>query len=508
MLKKIPSLKLKVIGWSILIGLSVGLVISCFRWLIGHALKNWKILYGLAQNSWQWLLVVFVLFGLITWLIGWIIKPEPHVKGSGIPEVELQLADKLVLDHPWSIIWRKFTAGVLAIGSGGFLGREGPSVQLGAAIGQAYAEKLQTDRQNWRLLIAAGAASGLSAAFSAPLAGTMFVLEEVSHSFSALLWLGSLSGALMADLITERVFGLTPVLHIRYQQSMPLRYYWVLLILGLLLGILGYLYQQTTLQSSRFYLLFSRIPHQYHTIIMLLCVLPVALWLPAIIGGGNSLIVMLPHAGWGMGMLLIVFMLRFVLSAISFGSGVPGGIFLPILTLGAVIGALVGTTLHTIGLLPAVYIPNLIIFAMAGYFACISKAPFTAIILITEMVGSLAHLMPLAAVSLLAYIVVDLMGGAPIYESLASRMHLSQQLTSLTGSLDQFSFVISPISSLAGKEVRQITWPNGAILTRITRSKKQFVAKGDTILQPKDQLTILVDSCKMGDVKDFLLKHN
>lgn len=504
----IPSLKLKIIGWSLLIGLTVGLVVSCFRWLIEYSLENWKQLYALARTSWLWLLVVLLLFGVITWLIGWIIKPEPHVKGSGIPEVELQLADKLTLTRPLSIVWRKFVAGVLAIGSGGFLGREGPSVQLGAALGQTLAEKLKLDQQNWRLFVSAGAASGLSAAFSAPLAGTMFVLEEVSHSFSVLLWLGSLSGALMADLVTEKVFGLTPVLKISYQQSMPLRYYWILIVLGLLLGLLGFLYQQITLQSSRFYLLFSRIPRQYHAIIMLVGVLPVAVWFPQIIGGGNSLIISLPSVNWGIGMLLVVFLLRFILSAVSFGSGVPGGIFLPILTLGAVIGALVGATFHALGLLPAVYIPNLIIFAMAGYFAGISKAPFTAIILITEMVGSLAHLMPLATVSLLAYVVIDLLGGAPIYESLAAKMHLNQQLTNLTGRLDQFKFIVSPVSNLTGKEVRQVAWPAGAILTRITRDEKQVVAKGDTVLRPKDQLTILVDSCKLGDVKDFLLKQN
>ncbi|AUJ32766.1 ClC family H(+)/Cl(-) exchange transporter [Liquorilactobacillus nagelii] len=507
-MKNIDSHKLKTIGWSALIGLIVGLIVSCFRWLIEHALIGWKQLYHLAGSSWSWLLLVLVIFGIMTWLIGWIIGPEPHVKGSGIPEVELQLADELELKHPFSIIWRKFTAGVMAIGSGGLLGREGPSVQLGAAVGQSLAEKLKLDLPDWRMFVAAGAASGLSAAFSAPLAGTMFILEEVSHSFSPLLWLGSLSGALMADIVTERVFGLNPVLHITYTQSMPLKYYWILLFLGLILGLLGFLYQEATLKSGLLYIPFGKIPTKYHALVMFLCVLPFGIWFPEIIGGGNSLIILLTHVQWGVGMLLLVLIIRFVLSALSFGSGVPGGIFLPILTLGAVIGALYGMVLHVCGLLPLVYIPNLIIFAMAGYFAGISKAPFTAIILITEMVGSLSHLMPLAVVSLLAYLVIDLLGGAPIYESLAARIRLGQQLSNLTGHLDQFTFMVSPISDLTGKEVRAVNWPAEAILTRVTRDRRQTIAKGDFIIQPGDQLTILVDSCRMGEVKEFLLKQN
>ncbi len=96
---------------------------------------------------------------------------------------------------------------------------------------------------------------------------------------------------------------------------------------------------------------------------------------------------------------------------VSYGSGLPGGIFLPILSLGAVIGAAYAVLMGDIGWLPRAYEMNLIIFAMAGYFAGIGKAPFTAILLITEMVGNLTNLMAMAVLSLVAYVVVDLLVG-------------------------------------------------------------------------------------------------
>ncbi|KAA1037570.1 chloride channel protein, partial [Lacticaseibacillus paracasei] len=103
-----------------------------------------------------------------------------------IPQVEGQLAGELEM-HWWSILWRKFVGGVLALGPGLFLGREGPSIQLGASVGQGLAAGFKLSGTDRRLLIASGSAAGLAAAFNAPIAGTLFVLEEVYHNFSPLV---------------------------------------------------------------------------------------------------------------------------------------------------------------------------------------------------------------------------------------------------------------------------------------------------------------------------------
>ncbi|KRL00932.1 ClC family H(+)/Cl(-) exchange transporter [Liquorilactobacillus capillatus] len=495
--------RLAAVKRGLLVGLIVGVVISSFRFTINNLLAIWKQLYHFAGSSVLGFALVILLFIILTLIIGRFIKHNSHIMGSGIPEVELQLIDKLKL-NPISILVSKFIAGALSISTGGFLGREGPSVQLGAAVGQIYAEKFRLTNNDWRLLVATGAASGLSAAFGAPLAGTMFVLEEISHSFSSLLWIEALSGSLVADIVSDHFFGLKPVLYIHYENSFPLKYYWLLLILGLILGILGFFYQEVTLNVHFLYKFFKRIPRENQIIVMLVTILPIGIFYPQLLGGGENLIKILPTAKISLAVGITFFLIRFIFSAISFGSGAPGGIFMPILTLGALIGLIVGKLMIIVNLMPVLYLPNLIIFSLAGYFACISKAPFTAIILIAEMVGSLSHLLPLTFVSLVAYLLIDILGGAPIYESLSKRIALKHELSYKNSKLVDFEFSVSSLGELSNKEIREITWPHNVILIKVLRDDAELLGKGDLILQPKDRLILLAHVEDIAKIKHEL----
>lgn len=407
----------------IIIGSCAGLVISLFRFLIQNSILGWQSLYHSTHLHPFILLFIMTILIMITLLVSMLVKQEPHIMGSGIPEVKLQLSQRLQL-NPVAILWRKFMTGVLMIGTGSFLGREGPSVQLGAAVGQIYAERRQLDQPAWQQMVVAGAAAGLAAAFNAPLAATMFVLEELTHRFSRSYLLVALSSAITADIVTTYFFGLKPVLQIHYTKSLPLKYYGLLVLLGLIAGLLGYGYQFLTLHVGSWFGFFTRhhLKRPYHTLIMLVFTVGIGLTAPYLLGGSSDLIQQLPKMSWGFNLLLLIFMIRLCGSTISFGSGAPGGIFLPILTLGAVLGAIVANSFIQLGWLPAAFLPNFIIFTMAGYFAGISQAPLTAIMLITEMVGSLVHLLPLALVSLTAYLIVNLCHGAPIYDALADQL--------------------------------------------------------------------------------------
>ncbi|MBA1393295.1 hypothetical protein EQ500_05365, partial [Lactobacillus sp. XV13L] len=254
-----------------------------------------------------------------------------HIMGSGIPEVEGQLNHQLQLAW-WPLLWRKFVAGILAIGSGLVLGREGPSIQLGAAIGQGWGEKSETNPANQKVLLAAGAAAGLAAAFNAPLASTFFVLEEIYHNFSPLIWMSALASSLSADFISMNIFGLTPVLHLGKVPNFPLQQYWQLIILGIIIGLCGYLYQKILLAMPSYYHRFlGRIPRYFHGCLALILIIPLGYYCPQLLGGGNSLIIQLSSIKWSLGAIFGVLILRFVFSMIDYGSGLPGGIFLPIL---------------------------------------------------------------------------------------------------------------------------------------------------------------------------------
>lgn len=177
---------------------------------------------------------------------------------------------------------------------------------------------------------------------------------------------------------------------------------------------------------------------------------------------------------------------------VSYGANLPGGIFLPILTLGALIGGIYGTILHQWFGLDSVLIRDFAIFAMAGYFTAIGKAPLTAIILVTEMVGNITHLMPLAVCSLTAYVINDLLGGNPIYESLLERL-LKGHIPNITGNKTIIEFPVTAESTLDGTMVRDFNWPKEMLLISIRRGSAEILTHGDTIMKVGDLLMILTD---------------
>lgn len=493
MAKKVEKLDLtrfKFILKGLVVGVIVGFVVSLFRFVIEIGLHYVLIAYHFIRNYPIYIIPWTLLMILICLINAKLIKKDPDIMGSGIPQVEGQLAGEIEMNW-WSVLWRKWVGGVLAIASGLFLGREGPSIQLGAAVGQGIAQKTHHRGSGRRVLIAGGAAAGLSAAFNAPIASSLFVLEEIYHNFSPLIWTTALSSAVAADFISMNFFGLTPVLHLKYFESFPVKYYFLLIILGIFLGLFGKLYSYMTLNVDKVYAKIKWLPRNMDSIIPLLLVIPIGLFWPAILGGGNAVVLNIKSFFPSILLLIVLFLVRLIFSTISYGSGLPGGIFLPILTLGAILGALFGKICVDLGIIPQCLIINCVIYSMAGYFACIGKAPFTAILLITEMVGSLQHLMPLAVVSLVAYTVVDILRGRPIYEAMLDSLLPEPKEVSTDSFKDRVEVPVFAGSFLQDKQVRDFQWPKECLLIAIRRGEKELIPHGDTLIRSGDTLIIL-----------------
>ncbi len=237
-----------------------------------------------------------------------------------------------------------------------------------------------------------------------------------------------------------------------------------------------------------------------HGLIPLFLLIPIAFIMPQIIGGGNELILSW-HSINAIKLLSIIFIVRIIFSIISYDSGLPGGIFLPILTMGAILGELYGLIMVRLGMLPEGLVVNLVIFSMAGLFSGIVRSPFTAILLITEMVGSLLHLMPLAVLALVAYLVNDLLGGKPIYESLADRMETAS-LEVYADNVDELTVTIFEDSKLADKEVKEIKWPEKTLVKLIHRGAHDIIPFGKTKLLAGDLVVLEVDSKCRSKVYD------
>ena len=479
------------VGRAIVIGVAVGLVASVFRLAIQDVLVLTKLAFLFFHQQPLWLLAWVAVTVPLALFLGRMAQKNPNIKGSGIPQVEGQLTGQFD-EQWWPVLWRKFFGGILSIGPGFFWGGEGPSLQVGAAVGQGIVGgggKKKLTAIERRVGIASGAAAGLSAAFNAPIASSMFVLEEVYHNFSPLVWLSVFISSISANFVSMQFFGLKPDLDLPHEMYFPVNQYGYLLLLGLFLGILGRLYQYVILRLGTWSRKVTWFKPAWYPVIPFLLVIPIAWWWPNTLGGGNGLIISLTNLPTSVSLFLWLFVLRFVFSMISYGSELPGGIFLPILTLGAVLGGLYCVILIHLGLIPARFLANYVIYAMAGYFACISKAPFTAILLITEMVGSLAHLMPLAVVAVVAYLVVDVLGGAPVYTAMFESFIHRQPHQSLEG-ITQMTTTIYAGTALDGVLVKDYPWPPSCLILMVYRGEEEIVPHGDTRLQVGDTLVI------------------
>nr|WP_253954086.1 chloride channel protein [Leuconostoc lactis] len=190
---------------------------------------------------------------------------------------------------------------------------------------------------------------------------------------------------------------------------------------------------------------------------------------------------------------------------VSYGSGLPGGIFLPILTLGALSGTLIGNVFVTLNWMPTTYILNFVVIGMAGYFACIGKAPFTAIILVFEMVGSVTHILPLAFVSLVAYLVVDLLNGAPIYESLLARLLQQNQQKNVSSKMTTLEIPVLAGSIMEDQQIRDLNLMPNSLITLVKRSDNLLIPKGDLVLRAGDIIYLRANQDVAQDIKQQLL---
>ena len=419
--KRARRIPVMLITEGLCVGLVGGFVVLLYRVALTFA-GDWlvKILSYMKGNPFR-CVVWFLILAALAWIVGKLVKWEPMISGSGIPQVEGEIAGRL--SQNWKrVLPAKFAGGFLCMLGGLSLGREGPSIQLGAMAGQGISRALGRGKREEKFLMTCGASAGLSAAFHAPLAGMMFAVEEIHKTFSIPILLPVMTASVTADYIASHILGLDPVFRFQITEYLPQNYYWLLILLGILVGVSGVFYNWGMLKAQELY---RKIPFMKETGRLLIAFLTagvLGIVMPWVLGSGSGLIVSLTQGEMVLGMVVLTLVMKFLFSAVSFGSGAPGGIFFPLLILGALIGAVFAMAgVEFFGLAP-VYVNNFVLLGMTGFFTAIVRAPLTGIILLFEMFGSISQMLSLSIVSVTAYIVATLMRSEPIYDSLLKRI--------------------------------------------------------------------------------------
>jgi CIC family chloride channel protein len=405
---------------SLVVGAGTGVVSAAFRLVLTNAdrLRDAFVLWARGQAAVGFCLAVLVC-AAATALAAWLVRRfSPHASGSGIPHVESVLREELPPAPP-ILIPIKFFGGVLAIGSGLALGREGPSVQMGATIGNLFGEWFRLGWRNSRVLLAAGAGAGLAAAFNAPVAGAIFVLEELTREFELHTAIAAIGASATAISVSQAILGNAPDFHVGKLADVGAEVRGLYFLFGFIAGGAAVLYCEALLLGviSLAQSLDRRRVGLYAALTG--AVVGALAWLaPDIVGGGDAITQNTLLGTQPLAALLFVFFFRFGFGAVSYATATPGGIFAPMLVLGAQLGLIYGRICQFV--FPGLELQpvGFAVVGMAAFFTGVVRAPLTGIVLATEMTANVDLLLPMLGACFAAMLAPSLLRSAPIYDSL------------------------------------------------------------------------------------------
>jgi CIC family chloride channel protein len=478
---------------SIAVGVLSGLVAVAFTRILtaSDALRTGLIGRAHAYGPWGFVLPVAVGAiggGLAVWIVR---RVAPEAAGSGIPHV------KAVLHHLRSmrglrVLTVKFVGGVLGIGSGLALGREGPTIQMGGAIGQLASRWFRTTTRERETLIAAGAGAGLAAAFNAPLSGLVFVLEEIQRDFAPTVFAATLTAAVIADVVARLLSGQLPVFHVHAESIPALEGLPVAIVVGAVAGVLGIAFNRALVGALDVFQRLRRGPTWAPGALAGAVVGGVGWFVPAALGGGHRLVEGTLAGDTTLLAIPFYFALRFFLTVLSYGSGAPGGIFAPLLVLGSQLGLAIGLIAHDLAPSAVDRPETFAVVGMAAYFSAIVRAPLTGIVLVVEMTGNYSLVLPLLAACLTAYGLADFLGDRPVYEALLERDLLrGQEGPSIDAPL-LLELTVAAGAPFDGRRVRDLGLPAGCVLVTVGRNRTEAVPAADFRLAAGDRVTAVI----------------
>ncbi len=398
---------------ALVIGLLSGLSVVCFRVAI-----DWTRLVLLGSSlrpGWPRIVVVPVVAGLVVAAL--VRRVFPRVRGSGVNQTKaaLYIYNGYI---PFNTVIGKFLTCALAIGSGQSLGPEDPSLQIGAGLASSLGRSLELSRERLRLIAPVGAAAGLAAAFNAPIAAVLFVIEEVIGRWSAAV-LGAVVVSAVSSVVVARWFlGDAPLFRVPAYTMVHPQELGAYALLGVVGGFASLVFVKLVgavrprLKACPGWTQYLQ-PAAAGLVLGI-----VGLWLPQILGAGYDYIDQAMHGQFSWQLLAVLGLAKILATVLSFVSGAPGGLFAPTLFIGAMVGAAVGE-------LQRLYFPaftgpvgTYALVGMGTLFAGILRAPMTSVFMVFEVSGSYGIMLPVIVSNTVSYLISRRFQHVPIFDLL------------------------------------------------------------------------------------------
>ena len=444
-------------------------------------------------QNWWWLpLLLAPLGGVLGWSACRLARIYcPEAGGSGIPHVKAVLLG-LRRIRPGVLLGTKLVGGLLALGAGMSLGREGPTVHMGAACAAWLGGRLGVPNRTHKNLVAAGAGAGLAAAFNAPLAGFLFIMEELRREMSRVTYGSALVSSVIAVAVARLLLGQANSFGLSEVAPIPLAQLPVVVVVALLASAFGLIFNRALVWLLDFR---DRRHWPLENWGLAVGVLGMLLlgWCTALTGGGH----LLTHSAlsgelhYGLWALALLCLAKLLFTVLSYATGVPGGLFAPVLTLGALVGSFCGLLLG--GWFPA-YVPRPEILAtigMAGLLTSSVRAPLTGVVLIVEMTGQYNLLYALLLAAWFAYLLAEYFGDEPIYEALLRR-DLHHQRRLWKDEARAVEVLVEPNSEFEHIPLSRFPRHKDMLVALVERDGHVHIPHGTTMVEAGDMLTLLI----------------
>ena len=508
---------------SLLTGIFAGVVVTLYNVLMSIGEQTSTDLYTLVRDNPAFIPLLFAGLAAGSLVIGTVTKFVPMVRGSGIPQIEGAARGKIRFN--WYItMCTMFAASLACVFMGYPAGAEGPSLEIGGCAGSATGMLLKRNQMVKRLQIASGSSAGLAVAFNAPITGLVFAMEEAFRSFSPQVFIcAALSVA--SALLTRN--GLRLALgkgvgfsfkefsfNFSFGGSGVVFCLWVVLA-AVIVALLGVGFYHAVFATKKLFKKITFLKGTGKYMIPFLVAGAFGLITVYSIGGGHDFIQSLATNGSGsidigrvfgtgvIASLCIVVIIRFITSVLSMGCGVPCGVFIPMLAIGAGLGAILSALFQKCGMDPA-YSDYLVIICMAAFFTCIVKAPVTGIVMVFELTGQFTNFLPALIGIVIGYLVGMLFKTQAIYEKNLEQYIMDNKINE-NFKKERVRVFIRERSRADGRLVRTIVWPsNGLVVGLIHADGTETVPDGETLLKAGDEIVFECETDSQEELMDYL----
>ncbi|MDE5547911.1 MAG: chloride channel protein [Clostridia bacterium] len=497
-----------------LTGLSVGLVATLYAALDNLIEEFTHGYYGFFRDNSAFIPLLFLALAAGGIVIGGVLRFLPMIRGNGIPLTEG--AARGVVRYKWyQILPAMFASSLFCVFMGLASGGEGPSVAMGGACGYGVSNALKRNATVRRYQITGGACAGLAVASNAPLTGMAFAFEEAHKRFTPEVFTCAFSSVIVA-LITRNL--LAPFLGLSTGAAFstfvfnanandPLFYVYAFAAAVVCsLAAVGFYYLLVLLK--RLFKKFTLWKGMGKMTVPFLLAGVFGLITGGAIGGGHEFIDSLGSGSEGVERvfssplwvtLLIIVVLRLIATAVNAGAELPCGIFVPMIAVGAGIGALMSELFAVMGM-DAAYRDTLVVICMAVFFTAAVKAPITGIVMTMELTWSFTYLLPAIIGVAVGYVLGGIFHTKPLYDMLLDEMLEESEATAVRHSVC-VRLRVKAGSLAKERAVRDVLWPAGARITVLEHLGKNTVPDGNSVLMEGDILTVTGET---ADEEDFL----